>query len=114
VRSSPHALVRFFLQHAEQFALQVQRHFADFDKKNGPAFGGFETAGALFDRPGESAARVTEKSAFKQILWNRSAIDTDERLVFAPAALVNFARDEFLAGAAVPENQCRGFGIRVG
>jgi hypothetical protein len=27
---------------------------------------------------------------------------------------VNFARDEFLAGAAVPENQCRGFGIRVG
>jgi hypothetical protein len=48
------ALVRFFLQHAEQFTLQVQRHFADFVEKIGPAFGGFEAAGAVFDSPGES------------------------------------------------------------
>ncbi len=77
-----------------------------------PAFGGFETTGAVFDGSGESTARVAEKFAFKQIFRNRSAIDADERFVFAPAALVDFARDQFLAGAAFAQNQHRRFGGR--
>ena len=40
-----HAFVTFFLQGAQQFALQVQRHFADFIQKQGAALGHLESTG---------------------------------------------------------------------
>src|SRR5712671_3055900 len=54
-----YALVTLLLQDAEQFALQSHRNFTDFIQENRPAFSRLETSGAVFDRPGKSAARVS-------------------------------------------------------
>src|SRR4051812_22426717 len=86
----PHSLVTFLLQDAEKLALQIQRDLADLIEKDRPSLRHLETAGAVFDGPGKSAARVTEKLAFVQILGNRGAVDADQRFAFAPAAMVDF------------------------
>src|SRR5258706_10965054 len=57
------AFVTLHLQDAEQFALQFQRNFPDFIEENRPALGRLETSGAVFDRPGKSAARVAKEFA---------------------------------------------------
>ena len=105
VRSLADAFVIFFLQNAQQFALQFQRHFTDFVQKKRSAFRRLETSGAIFNRSSERAARVAEKFAFIQIFWNGGAVDADKRLVFALAAPMDFVRDQFLAGAGFTENQ---------
>src|SRR5882672_800339 len=102
-----HALVTLLLQDAEQFALQFQRNFSNFIEENRPSFSRLETSGAVLDRPGKSTARVAEEFAFIQLFWDRGAIDADERFVLAPAALVNFPRDQFLARAGFTENENR-------
>ena len=48
---------------------------------------------------------VTEQLALEQRLGHRRAVDRDERARLAPAALVQRARDELLAGAALAGDQ---------
>ena len=48
-----HALIAFFLEHAQKFTLHVQRHFTDFVQKQRAAFGRFKAAGAVLDGAGE-------------------------------------------------------------
>ncbi len=74
------------------------------------AFGGFDEkprTGA--SRIGERALDVPEELALEQILGHRSAIDRDERTVFAAAALVDCLCDELFAGSALACDKGSGF-----
>ena len=104
------AFVTFLLQDAEQFALQVQGDFADFIEEQGAARSRLETTGAVIDGTGKGTARVAEKLAFKQVLGNGSAVDPDEWFVLAPAAVVDFPGDQFLAGAGFTPDEHGGIG----
>src|SRR6266849_6142132 len=95
----PDSLELSFLQDAQQFALQVERDFADLIEKQSPAIGQFETPHPILDRPGECAADVPEKLALEQLLWNRGAVDPDQRMIFARAQIVDGPRHQFLARA---------------
>ena len=61
-------------------------------------------------RVGERALRVTEQLALEQRLGHRRAVDRDERPVLAPRPLVDRARDDLLAGAALAGDQHRRVG----
>ena len=98
-----------FLQHAQQFALQIQGDFADFIQKERAAIGQLKPAYAVTNGSGERAAHVAKKFAFKQIARNRSAIDFDQGASRALAAFVNGARNQFFAGAGFAQNQHVGF-----
>jgi len=55
--------------------------------------------------PGERAFLVAEKFAFNQRIGNGGAVDIDQLLVFAAAGPMNGAGQNFLAGAAFPDDQ---------
>jgi len=48
---------------------------------------------------------VAEEFALVKLARDRRAIDADERLLAAAAALVDFAGDQFLAGARFAQDQ---------
>src|SRR5581483_11710161 len=102
-----HPLVAFLLEHAQELALHVQRHFADFIQKQRAALRSFETASAVLDRAGERAADVSEEFAFKKLFRNRGAVDTNQRLFLPRTATMNFARDQFFAGAGLTRDEDR-------
>jgi hypothetical protein len=52
-----------FLQHAQQFHLDIQRHLADLVQQQGAAVGGLETTLARRRRAGEGAAGMAEQFA---------------------------------------------------
>ena len=98
-----------FLQDAQQFALDFQGNFPNLVQEKGSALGCFKAAGAVLDRPGKGAFDVAKEFAFEEFFWNRSAVDPDQRAVFARTAPVDFARDKVLARAGFTEDEDRGF-----
>jgi len=88
----------FFLQDAQEFALQLGRILAHLVEES-VRVRRFESAGPVLDRAGERAFGVAEEFALVKLARDRRAIDADERLLAAAAALVDFAGDQFLAGA---------------
>src|SRR5262249_58234917 len=72
----------------------------------------FQFAFLLSDSSGERSFLVTEEFAFEQRLGQSRAVDRDERRVRASAVLVNSARGQLLARAALAENQDSGTGWR--
>src|SRR5206468_2589873 len=60
----------------------------------------------------ERALRVTEQLALEQRLGHGGTVDRDERRVLAARALVDLARDDLLAGAALAGDQHRRIGGR--
>jgi len=74
------------LQDAQQLCLQSERQLADFVEENRPAVGGLEESSLVHARPGECAAHVPEQLGLEQRLWNRGAVDADERLARARLA----------------------------
>jgi len=54
---------------------------------------------------------VPEELALEQPLGHRGAVDRDERPVRAPTAIVQCARDQLLAGAALASHQHRRVGV---
>src|SRR5260370_1405360 len=102
------ALVLFFLEHAQEFALQLERDLAHLVEEERAAVRRLESAGAVFDRAGERAFGMAEEFALVKLARDRGAIDADERLLAAAAPLGGFASDHFLAGAAFSQNQHRG------
>ena len=101
---------RALLQHAQQFDLHGQRHFADFVEEDGAAVGDFEQAALVLVRSGEGAFQVAEEFALQQSLREGSAVDGDERLGGARRADVDGAGYKFFAGAALAVNQDRAGG----
>jgi hypothetical protein len=106
------ALELALLQHAQQFALQLERDLANFIQKQRPAVGQLKASGAVAHGAGERAFDVTEEFALEQFARDRSAIDLDERAVATPAAFVNGAGDEFLARARLALDKYGRFGRR--
>ncbi|MNL22668.1 hypothetical protein D3C87_1440240 [compost metagenome] len=106
-----HALEGALLQHAQQLDLHRQRHVADFIEEQGAAVGQFESTGAAGDRPGEGALLMTEQLAFQQLGRDRPAVDRHERRFTALGMVMQVARNHFLAGAGLTEDQHAGIGI---
>ena len=77
-----------------------------------PPCGGLEPARPVLERAGERAFDVAEELALVKLPGNGSAIDADQRPLAAPAVLVNFAGDQFLARAGFAQDQHRGVGSR--
>src|SRR5262249_15278841 len=80
---------------------------ADLVEKKRAAGALFEAADPLSLGAGEGAALVAEQLAFDEALWDRAAVDGQERLVGASAMLVDRAGHELLALAAIAEHKNR-------
>jgi putative ABC transport system ATP-binding protein len=63
-----------FLQHAQQFHLDIQRHLADLVQQQGAAMGGLEAPLARRRRAGEGAAGMAEQFGFQQLLGKGRAM----------------------------------------
>jgi hypothetical protein len=68
---------------------------------NGPGVREREDAFAMLRRAGERPLHVTEEVALHQAFGNRRAVERDQRAITARARVVDRARDELLAGAAL-------------
>ena len=106
------ALILLLLQDAQELALEREGDLADLIEEERAAVGGFEAAGAVFDRAGEGAFDVAEELALVKLAGDGGAVDADERALGAAAETVDFAGDEFLAGAGFAEDEHGGVGGR--
>ena len=93
------------LQRAQQLDLHVERQLADLVQEQGAAVGLLELAQVLVGGAGEAALFVAEQDRFDQILRDGAAVDGDERLAGALGAAVHGAGDQFLADAALAQDQ---------
>jgi hypothetical protein len=89
------------LQYPQEFGLQCRRNVAHLIQEERTFVGQFETADLLRDRTGERTSLVAERLAFQQIQWNGSAVQFHERASSPRTGVVNYVRDEFLAGACL-------------
>ena len=95
------------LQHAQQFALRVDRHFGDFVQQQRAAFGLAEQTFAVGVRAGEGAFDGAEQFAFDQFARQGGAIDLDDLALAARAQGVDQVGDHFLARAAFAGDEHR-------
>ena len=86
-----------FLQNTQEFALHLERHFADFVEEESSFVALLEAADALGGGAGERAFLVTEKLALKEVFGDGGAVDGEESFVAPCAIIVNRDGDEFLA-----------------
>src|SRR3989442_10797852 len=110
--TSSDALYPPILKEAKQFDLQAQRHLSDFIQKQGPLFGVFQFPFLLPMRAGESAFLIPEEFALEESLWNRPAIDRDDRPCLPRTLSVDRPRHQLLAGPAFARDQDRDLGAR--
>ncbi len=96
------------MQHAQQLHLQLGRHLSDLVQEQTAAVGGAERA---FLRLGGVAA-AAEQLDFEGFFFQGAAIDDHEGRRAPRARLVDRARNEFLAGAALARDQHAGVGAR--
>ena len=89
------------LERAQELRLHADRELADLVEEHRAAVGRFERADAIAIGAGERAAHVTEELALDEVRRDRAAVDDDERLVGARAALHDLGGDELLAGAVL-------------
>jgi hypothetical protein len=88
-------------QHAQQARLQVEGHVADFIEEQRAVLGLLEAAAPHRLGAGEGAALVAEQFGLQQVFRDRRRVQRDEGLLRARAVLVQRARDQLLAGAAI-------------
>ena len=93
------------LQHAEQFGLQLGRHFRDFIQQQSSTVGQFEFAGSGRCRASESTAFVAKEFALKQSFGNCRATNFYERMGATIAQVVQSIGGDLLAGAAFALNE---------
>ena len=108
---APH---RARLERAQELHLDVGGHLADFVEEERAAVGHLEGARLLVRRAGEGALLVAEQLVLENVLGERGAVEREERPLRAIALLVNRARDELLARAALAEDEDGGGGGRDG
>jgi hypothetical protein len=99
----PHGVL---LQRPQQFLLQPRRQLADLVEQGGTAIGVFECA-LVFLAGGRAGA---EQLDVQLLLGHARAADHHERSRAARAGLVQGARQQFLAGAALAEDEYAGIG----
>ena len=95
------------LQHAQQLGLQVERHVADLVEEERAARRLAEASRARIDGAGEGALLVAEEFALEQLARDRRRVHRDEGARRARRRLVDRARHQFLAGAALAGDQHR-------
>ena len=93
------------LQHAQDLALRVHAHGADFVEEQRAAVGDFKQAFLGRDGAGERALHVTEQRGFQQVRRHRAGIDRDEGPVAPRRIQVDRLGDQFFAGAALALQQ---------
>src|SRR5690606_31088960 len=79
----------------------------DLVEKERAAIGLFDKTTPVARRVGEGPALVSKELAFEQVFGDRAAVDGDEGARLAAAALVQGARDELLADAALAGDEHR-------
>ena len=101
------------LQHAQQLALQRERHVADLVEEQRAAVGELELAvAALAIGARVRAGRHAEELGLEQALGHRGDVDADERPRRAQARGMDRLREHLLAGAGLAEQQHRARGGR--
>ena len=95
------------LQGAQQFGLQIDGQVADFVQKQRALAGGFEQTLLGMLRAGERAFDVAEQFGFDQRGNQRGAVHRGERFILARPGKMNRARHQFLARAALSQDQDR-------
>ena len=100
------------LQHAQDLALQRQRHVADFVEEKRAAIALLEAPDARAGGAGEGALFVAEELALEQLLGDGRAVDGDEALRAALAVVMDGAGDQFLARAALAGDHDRRVAVR--
>jgi hypothetical protein len=100
------------LQHPQELRLAREAELPDLVEQHRAALGGLEHPRARRERAGERAALVPEELALDQGLGDGGAVDHPERRPRARAGLVDEARDERLARAALAEQEHGGVAAR--
>ena len=93
------------LEEPQQQALHPQSHLADFIEEHRAHVRRLELAGLVAIGAGKAALHVAEQLRLEQRLGQAGAIDRRERHVCARAAVMNAARDNLLADAALAGDQ---------
>src|SRR5439155_9584028 len=88
-RVAAHSFECARLQHAQYLSLGRRGHVADFIQKERPAVALLEFPDPLQGRAGKSSALVAEQLAFQKLLWNRGAVNRQERLLAPLAVVIN-------------------------
>src|SRR5437868_5540378 len=96
-----------FLDRAQQLRLQIHPQIADLVEKQRAVGRQLELAELLPVGAGEGAALVAEQRALGELARNRREVHRDERRVAIAGLAMDQAREQFLAGAALAENQHR-------
>ena len=99
------ALDLALLQHAQELDLHVAGDLADLVEEQRAAVRGLEPAIARGGGAGERALLVTEQLGLEDRLGDRGAVHRDHRALRASAVVVQCAREQLLAGAALAEEQ---------
>jgi len=89
----------------QQFGLQYGRHFADFIEEDGAVVTDFKLAGLGLDRTGKGAGLIAEEFTLQQIGGHGRAIDLHEGAVAAGRHLVDEQGGDFLASAALSQDE---------
>src|SRR5262245_25814788 len=98
-------LARF--EEAEELWLEVESELADFVEEEGAVAGAAYQAGLVAVGSGEGAAAVTEELTFEQVARDGSAVEGDEGFLGAIREIMDGAREDLVAGAAVALNRAR-------
>ena len=93
------------LQHAQELALGVHRHFGDFVQQERAAFGLAKQAFAIGVGTGKGPFHGTEQLALDQLARQRRAVDLDDSALAARAEGMDEVGDYFLARAALTGNE---------
>ena len=95
------------LDGAQQLDLQAERQVADLVEEDRAAPGALEQPFLVADGAGERAAQVAEELALEQVLGDGAAVDRQEDRVAPVAEVVDGARHDLLADAALAGDQHR-------
>src|SRR6185295_9007191 len=106
--ADPHDLP--FLEHPQQLDLELGVQLADLIEEQGAAVGELELADLARHRAGEGTALVAEQLALEDVAGNGAAVDGQEAFVTAGARPVQRVGHQFLAGAAVADDEHAGAG----
>ena len=93
------------LECPQQFDLHGRRHIADLVEKERAPMRGFEDPAPTLRRTRKAAALVTEPLGLRKIGGHGTTRHGNERPVTAIAGRMHGARGQFLAAAALAENQ---------
>src|SRR5713101_4185043 len=95
------------LEHAQELRLEFRLEGGNLVQKEGATLGQLKLSQPPLVRTRESTPLVTEELRFYEGLGESGQVHRDEGLVFPGPLVVDGARHEFFAGAALPRDQNR-------